>query len=288
MHLINKTQSVGADPCVRPQRHKEYIKEKLRNNEKFIVPYLIFGFPTIDEFTTILLNLADLVDLIEIGVPFSDPLADGSTIQAASKIALQNGANLEKLFEATSGLKHKINGKLILMSYLNTCHRYGFEKLFSDMKEAGFCAAIFPDLPYGEWNMVNNSANKHDIDIVYLLAPTTPLERAKKIMTASAPFTYAVTLKGVTGARTELPVELTGWLASLKNISSSPLFVGFGISKPEHIKTLRTYADGFIIGSALIQMIQNNKTNEIHNFIESMKMTLNCHCELAGGKRNNP
>ena len=250
---------------------KEYIEMKLKEKKKFIVPYLTFGFPTIKEFKEIIVRLSEIVDIIEIGVPFSDPLADGATIQKASNVALHNGVTLPMILDVMSDLKKEIQSHLILMSYLNPCYRYGLDTLFKDMRKAGFEAVIFPDLPYGEWGQLKALAQQDGIDIIHLLSPTTAPSRAKEIMDHSSPFTYVVTLKGVTGARTELPDYLTDWLKSLKKLSTTPLFLGFGISRPAHVKKLAPYADGFIVGSRLIQMIFDNRTDEINNFINSMK-----------------
>lgn len=250
---------------------KDILLNRIRKGEKFIVPYLTFGYPSINEFIQILLKVAEHVELIEIGMPFSDPLADGPIIQNASSIALSNGVSLHKLLETLSHIKNKHNAKLILMSYLNPCLRYVMPKLFKEMNEAGLIAAIFPDLPYGEGNSLLLDAANYNIDIIYLISPTTPLNRAKVIMNVSQPFVYAVTVKGITGIRKELPPELPAWLSNLKKLSTTPIFTGFGISSPHQIANIQNYANGFIIGSAIINLIKENKSNEVIDFILKMK-----------------
>ena len=168
---------------------KELIRKKMKDNKKIIVPYLTFGFPTIKESAKIITKISEVADIIEIGVPFSDPLADGATIQKASKIALNNSVTLPMILETMSGLKKQIKSRLILMSYLNPCYRYGIKKLRKDLKMAGFEALIFPDLPYSEWPELTTMMESYDLKIVHLLSPTTPLTRAKQIMDNSSPFT---------------------------------------------------------------------------------------------------
>lgn len=250
---------------------KDILLNRIRKGEKFIVPYLTFGYPSINEFIQILLKVAEHVELIEIGMPFSDPLADGPVIQNSSSVALNNGASLQKLSETLFNIRNKHDAKLILMSYLNPCLRHGMPKLFKEMNEAGLVAAIFPDLPYGEADSLLQDAVNHNIDIIYLVSPTTPLNRAKIIMNASQPFVYAVTVKGITGIRKELPIELPAWLSNLKKLSSTPIFTGFGISSPHQIMNIQKYTDGFIIGSAIITLIKENKSNEVIDLLLKMK-----------------
>jgi len=248
---------------------KDILKKEISKGNKYIVPYLTFGYPSLVEFEKIFLSISEEVELIEIGMPFSDPLADGKIIQQASSIALRNGASLNKLLETFVKLKQMHNSKLILMSYLNPCLRYGIDKLLIELPKAGFEAVIFPDLPYGINNLINKNST---VKLVYLISPTTPMQRAKEILNESNPFAYAVSVKGVTGIRQELPQELPNWLSKLKKLSSTPLFVGFGISNPNQLIAIKDNADGFIIGSAIIKLISDNKSNQIKNFINEMKL----------------
>lgn len=250
---------------------KQILKNRIQKGEKFLVPYLTFGYPTVKEFIQILLKIAEYVELIEIGMPFSDPLADGLVIQNAYSIALKNAVSLSKLLETLSNIKDKHNSKLILMSYLNPCLRYNLSKLFKDMNEAGLVAAIFPDLPYGEANSFLSDASRNDVDIIYLVSPTTPTNRTKVIMKASEPFVYAVSVKGITGIRKELPKELPDWLNKLRKLSNTPIFVGFGISTHHQITNILPHADGFIIGSVIINLIKENKSKEVIDLILKMK-----------------
>ncbi len=250
------------------------ILDNVSKGKKYIVPYLTFGFPTIENFKTIFLNIAKHAEIIEIGMPFSDPLADGIIIQTASTIALKNNVTLNQLLDTFIQLKNEHNSKLILMSYLNPCIKYGLEKMFSKMKEAGFIAVVFPDLPYNKDNYLKIKNNNKAIGIIYLVSTTTLINRAQEIMDLSNPFVYAVTVKGTTGERKQLPDELPDWLKKLKELSKTPVFAGFGISSPVHIEKIKDYADGFIVGSAIIKLIINNKSNEIIDFINKMKSVI--------------
>ena len=237
---------------MRIQKKFEQLQTK---NEKALIVYLTAGFPTMDDFVRILKETADAgADIIEIGIPFSDPIADGPTIQASSQIGLEKGATIPVILDAIRDLN--LNVPLVFMSYLNPLLAYGQEKLLKDMTDAGVTGLIIPDLPVEEaesWKIV---AQSKDVDTIFLVTPTSSEQRIKLIANASAGFVYCVSLTGITGARSTLSSDVTGFLDRVKSCSKVPIAVGFGISKPEHILNLKAHADGLIVGSRVIDAIQ--------------------------------
>lgn len=224
-----------------------------------LIAYITGGFPTLADLPHQIQTLVkNGVDIIEIGIPFSDPVADGPTIQASSQAALQNGASLSKILHNLARVDVPI--PLVIMSYLNPLLAYGREKLVRDAKNAGVSAVIIPDLPVeaaGEWR---NILTTHDLDLIFLVAPTSSEERLQRIVTTSTGFVYCVRLTGTTGGRTDdLSTELFEWLDHIRKMTDTPLAVGFGISGPEQVKPLSGHADGVIVGSRIIKAIENDE-----------------------------
>lgn len=235
-----------------------------------LIPYLTAGFPNQRMFSRLLAAYARSgADIIEIGIPFSDPLADGPVIQYASQQALQNGTTMQQTLE----LLHDDNGTagvpLVIMSYYNPIHAYGAARFVREAKAAGIAGVLIPDLIPDDDNEIDRRCREAAIDVIYLVAPTTAPARRRVIIAKSRGFVYLVSVTGVTGARARLPRQLTGWIRQVKDGSSLPVCVGFGISTPQQAREVSRHADGVIIGSALIELIRRGgRPGEIIGRIE--------------------
>jgi len=227
---------------------------------KQLIPYFMAGFPTVaDSKAAIELAIKSGCRLIEIGIPFSDPLADGPTIQKASEVALANKTNTDVVFNLIAELTSTYNFIPIVMVYYNLVYHYGLERFAKQAKASGVKGLIIPDLTVEESDAWLKVANASNLDSIFLAAPTSSLARLRLIGEKSSGFVYAVSLTGVTGARKELPPNLANFLELLKQAVSLPVAVGFGISRPEQVKEVLKKADGAVVGSALIDIISKNK-----------------------------
>jgi tryptophan synthase alpha chain len=233
---------------------------KRASGEKALIPFLTGGYPDMQTSADLAVAIAESgADLIEIGVPFSDPIADGPTIQRSSKIALDRGATLKKVLEAVRSIRERSQVPLLLFGALNPFLRYGIEKIVADAKAAGADGFLIPDSPPEESAQIEKLCREHEMPLVYLAAPTSPPERHRMIAERTTGFLYYVAQKGVTGARSELPSDLLEQIQRLRSVSEKPIAVGFGISKPEHVALVAKAADGVIVGSALIDVISKNE-----------------------------
>lgn len=220
-------------------------------DELALIPYLTAGFPTRARFIEALNEAAESgADIIEIGIPFSDPIADGPTIQRSSQIALAGGTRLETVFEDAAALR--LRQPLVFMSYLNPLLAFGRERLFAQMRAANVTGVIVPDLPAEESDDWVAAARAHGRDLVFLAAPTSGDDRLREIARRSGGFVYAVSLLGTTGARQGMYDGLPAFLSRLRTATSLPVAVGFGISTPPQVRALRGLADGVVVGSRLV------------------------------------
>lgn len=210
-------------------------------------------------------------DIIELGIPFSDPLADGPVIQLSHARALKNNVSLSDAFSLVKKVRAKSLIPLVFMLSSNLAMQYGFEKFYSDCGKAGVDGVIMPDMPPEE----SRSAN-HDprVNNIYLIAPTTSDERLKKIAEASAGFIYLISLLGVTGKRQTLSLEVAPLVKKIKNIADKPVALGFGITTPAQAKDAVKYADGVIVGSAIVDLIGQKKFNSAVKLVSKMRKAL--------------
>jgi tryptophan synthase alpha chain len=244
---------------------------------KALIPYLTVGYPSL-ETTLETVPLLDSwgCDLIELGIPFSDPLADGTAIQRASYQALKNGVTPELCLETASKLKTKVSAPLVFMTYFNPLFSYGVDRFCRDCARSGISGLIIPDLPPEEGEELEEISPKNGLDLIYLLAPTSTDERIEIVTRRSQGFIYLVSITGVTGSRDKLPRELEGFVAKVRQRSRLPLCVGFGISNPDEAKRVARVADGVIVGSRLIQLLEERDgINKVGSFILSMREALN-------------
>lgn len=233
-----------------------------QSRRKAFIPFITAGDPDLTTTTALAKELSRRgASLIEIGIPYSDPIADGSVIQASYTRALANGIKIDAIFQAVRALVHSPAWKedgvpLVCMVSYSLVHHREPQAFLKQAQEAGFSGAIVPDLPIDEADSLGDLARQRDFKLIQLVTPTTPRERARRIALASTGFLYCVSVVGITGERAALPSNLLEQLAWLRTQTKLPLCVGFGISTPEHVKTLRDAADGVIVGSALVRRLE--------------------------------
>jgi len=234
-----------------------------KSQGKAVIPYVTCGYPSLDFTKELISVLAEAgADLIEIGVPYSDPVADGPTIQKASARALTAGITLDKIFRLVEEVRGKCQVPLIMMTYYNPIYVTGVENFIKKAAAAGVDGLIIPDLPVEEAGHLSEVAERSGLRTIFLVAPTSTSERIEKIAGISRGFIYCVSVTGVTGARKEVSEGLEDFLKRIRLRTELPLAVGFGISGPETARQAAEYADGVIVGSALIQKIEENVAGE--------------------------
>lgn len=238
--------------------HIQQVFAHARQQERAaLMPYFTLGYPTLDDSLAVVESLALCgADLIELGVPFSDPLADGPTIQHSTHVALQQGITVRRCLEMTKTLRQRgLLIPLLLMGYLNPVLSYGTECFIRDAVQAGADGLIIPDLPVEEAEAIEIACQRSGLALVYLLAPTSTPERIERLSRHSTGFIYLVSVTGVTGARRSVPAALSSFVARVRQFTSVPLAVGFGISTPKQAGEVGSMVDGVIIGSALIDAV---------------------------------
>ena len=245
-------------------------EQALKENRGVLIPYFMCGYPSALQSIKLALAAAQTgADIIELGMPFSDPLADGATIQHAGQIALELGMTINGCLEIAFEISSVSDVPLILMGYYNPILVYGLETFCQRAVTSGVCGLIIPDLPPEEAEPLQHAAQKHGLSLIFLIPPTTPDERitqiAKLASSGYGSFLYCVALNGVTGARATLPSDLHIFIQRVHDYTKDfhlPIAVGFGISTPEHITELTAFADGVVVGSALIKLIDQHVEGE--------------------------
>jgi tryptophan synthase alpha chain len=235
-----------------------------QENRAALMPYVMVGFPERESALDLVPALEQAgADLFELGVPFSDPLADGATVQRAGERALANGVNVQFCLETVAALRARgVRAPLVLMGYVNPFLRYGFARLAADAAAAGADGLIIPDLPPEEATECQAVCRANGLDLIFFAAPTTPDDRLAEIAQMASGFIYCVSLAGVTGARRDLSADLPAFLARVRRHTDLPLVVGFGISRAEHVRQVGAIADGAIVGSALVTAIEELAPDE--------------------------
>ena len=251
-----------------------------RKKSKALIAYLTVGFPSVRLLPEMVKTLgAEGVDLIELGIPFSDPLADGPTIQAASNLALRTGVTPRLVLKLVAQMRRAGQEvPMALMTYYNPVFRYGLRNFCRDAAASGVDGLIVPDLPPEEAGDLLHAARPAGLDTIFLAAPTSPPERVRRIAKVSSGFIYYVSLTGVTGSRAALPPEISAQVKGIKRMTNRPVCVGFGISRPAQVTEAVRVADGAIIGSALLETIGRAKRNPVKavaGFIRPMRKA--CH-----------
>jgi tryptophan synthase alpha chain len=237
--------------------------EILKSRSKALIPFVTAGDPDIETTTRLAAAMERRgADIIELGVPFSDPLADGTTIQRASQRALRRGVDLAAVLQAAGEIRKGSSIPLVLMSYYNPVLHYGLFRFVDDATEAGVDGLIVPDLPPDEAGEFLEITKPRDFDLIFLVAPTSTAKRIRLVNLHTSGFIYCVSLAGVTGARKEIDEGLSDFLRRVRNHTDKPLAVGFGISTPVQARKVAQLSDGVIIGSAIVDIIEKTENTK--------------------------
>ena len=249
------------------------IKNAFKNGKAFI-GFVTGGDPNIEKTKEFVLHMIQAgADLIEIGIPFSDPIAEGPVIQEANNRALSAGATVEKLFTLAADLRKETDVPLVFLTYLNPVFHYSYDKFFKRCADSGLDGIIIPDLPFEEQPPVREAAVKHGIDLISLIAPTSQ-ERIKEIAKSASGFIYLVSSMGVTGVRSEITTDLSSITAAIKSVTEIPVAIGFGIHTAEQASLMAKIADGVIVGSAIVKIIEKHGTDSaehVYRYVKEMK-----------------
>jgi len=259
------------------QRFKLLKKERL----KALLPFFTCGYPDEATFIDLVKAASECgADAIEIGLPFSDPLADGPTIQRSSQIALDGGLTVNKALRMISWLSSKVSLPLVVLTYANLIYQYGLKRFVLNVQNSGVSGIIAADLVVEESRPLRKECVAADVNLIHLAAPTTNSTRLKKIAEASSGFIYLVSVIGVTGARRTVPVALSSQVKQIRIFTEKPVCVGFGISDPGQAKKIAQFSDGIIVGSALVDKIRTGKNKRqilgnVSGFLTSLKKRIN-------------
>ncbi|MCS6775552.1 MAG: tryptophan synthase subunit alpha [Chloroherpetonaceae bacterium] len=249
------------------------------SNEKALICFVTAGDPSPKATVEIIATLAKAgVDAVEIGIPFSDPLADGPSIQASSQRALQAGMTVSRALETIAQARRSVppHFPIVVMTYYNPILRYGLERYAADAKAVGVDGHIVTDLTPEEADEWKRLSEANGLDTIFLLAPTSTPQRIEIVTRLSTGFVYCVSRTGVTGARNEVPAELTEVVTRIKSCTDLPVCVGFGVSAPEHVRQIAAFADGVVVGSRLVDLIHKHRDEPhlcavVHDFTSKLK-----------------
>jgi len=262
-------------------RIEETLNQLKGQGKKGLIIYITAGDPNLKVTETLVYTIAKAgADIIELGIPFSDPLADGVTIQQASERALKVNTNIPKILSTIARIREKTSIPLALMTYYNPIYAYGLERFVKESKAVGVDGFIVPDLPLEESEEFQNITDKTGLELVSFLTPTSTSERITAIVQKARGFIYCVSVLGVTGVRKEFSTEIVEMLEKIKQYTNKPLAIGFGISNPEQVREAAKYADAVIVGSAIVKLIENYRgdlptmSQQITSFVKSLKEVL--------------
>lgn len=240
-----------------------------------LVPYVTAGHPSADATVEVLTALAEAgADVLELGIPFSDPLADGPTIQRSSFTSLKNGTTVRRVLDDLAGFRSRSDTPVVLFTYLNPIMRFGVEAFLREAVEAGANGLLLTDLPLGADPELEDAVVASPLDLIRLVAPTTPIERVPEIAHGGSGFLYYISRTGVTGARQELRAELEGEVAAIRGAVDLPVAVGFGISTPDQAASVGAVADGVVVGSALVRRLGEEGIEAGIDFVRSLREAL--------------
>lgn len=243
---------------------------------KAMIPFITAGDPSLDVTVELVFKMEEGgADIIEIGIPYSDPLADGPIIQASSTRALKNGTKIDNIMDAVKKIRQKSEIPLVYLVYYNSIFKYGIERFVNEAKESGIDGLIIPDLPLEERKDIKEISEKYGIYLIPLVAPTSK-ERIKSICESGKGFVYCVSTKGVTGIRNSIETDIKEYMRTVSEYTNMPKAIGFGISGPDMAKRFAPYCDGIIVGSAIVKMINDSRSKEdiydnVKKFIFSIK-----------------
>ncbi len=246
-------------------------------NGKAFIGFLTAGDPSLEKTEEFVLEMVKAgADLIEIGIPFSDPIAEGDVIQRANIRALANGTTMDKVFETVKRIRQKTQVPLVFLTYLNPVFTYGYDHFFRECSEHGVDGVIIPDIPFEEKGELRPFSDKYNVDIISLIAPTSE-ERINKLASCAKGLVYCVSSKGVTGVRSEIKTDLKSIVSSVRSATQVPVAVGFGISTPQQASEIAKYADGIIVGSAIVKIIEeygNDAGKPLYDYVSQLKISI--------------
>lgn len=255
------------------ERIDHAFKAVLEKGDKAFVPYIMAGDGGLDQLKEQILFLQKSgATTVELGIPFSDPVADGPVIQAAGLRALANGTTLEGVLESLLEWKSERSIPIVLMTYFNLIYAYGVERFAKRCTEVGVDGLIIPDLPLEEEEMAAPLLAEENIALIRLVSPTSPSHRIEQIAKGTEGFLYAVTVKGTTGARNQYEEGVGAYLQDLKQYSAAPVLAGFGVSSPEQVRELGAHCDGVIVGSKIVELLYQGELEKIANLIAASKV----------------
>ncbi len=234
-----------------------------------LIPFITAGYPEPTDFITTLKAIAEVGDVVELGIPFSDPMADGMTIQRSSFEALQKGVSLKWIFDQLDTAQGEIDAPLVMMSYVNPLLAFGYDALAERALAAGVCGFIVPDLPFEESGEIRAALENRGLGLIQLVTPATPHDRLRMLCDASRGFVYAVTITGITGGETGLPADLADYLDTVSGMSELPVCAGFGIRAAADVTNVGAHAAGAIVGSALVEVLETG--SDPRPFLESLR-----------------
>ena len=260
------------DARLEPVSPRDRIRDALtrsQGEQAAIVAYLTAGYPDPERFFPALEDLARVADAVEIGVPFSDPMADGVTIQRSSEQAIGHGVSLRWIFDELARREPDLASPILLMSYLNPLLVFGYDALAERSVECGISGYIVPDLPYEESGPLHAALSERGLALVQMVTPVTPPERLEALCAASEGFVYAVTRTGITGRAVSLPSEATEYLAQVKAASGLPVCAGFGVRERAQVEAIEKHADGVVVGTALVEVLERG--DDPAEFVRSLR-----------------
>lgn len=253
------------------------IQEAFTHGKAFI-PFVTGGDPDLETTEALIYEMAKRgADLIEIGIPFSDPIAEGPVIQEADERALRAGCTTDKLFALVERVRKTVTIPLVFMTYVNPIYSYGSEKFMANCKQVGIDGVIVPDLPFEEKEELNPVCRQYGIELISLIAPTSK-ERIKSIAKEAEGFIYCVSSMGVTGVRSEITSDIGGMVALVRQVTDLPVAIGFGIATPKQAEDMAEYGDGVIVGSAIVKMIAEQgreSVKAVGDYVAKMKAAAN-------------
>lgn len=248
--------------------------KKAFENGKAFIGFVTAGDPDLETSEKIILSMAEGgCDLIEIGIPFSDPIAEGPVVQEANLRSLSQGTTTDKVLELTKKVSSQTDTPLVYMTYLNVLFKYGYDRFLQKAKDAGISAVIVPDLPFEEKDELQSVAVKYDIDVISMIAPSSS-ERMKKIAYESKGFLYAVTSAGAQNDDNDIKSEIKSVVKAAAEVSDTPVAIGIGINTPEQAKEYSDLADGVIVGSAIVEIVAEygkNAPQKVYEYVKTMK-----------------
>ena len=240
------------------ERIEAAVRAAAASGEPALVAFLTAGYPGMERFRADLAAVAAGADVVEIGVPFTDPMADGVTIQRSSQSALRQGVSLRWILAELNAMQRPA-APLVLMSYLNPLLQYGYERLAADAAAAGVCGFIVPDLPFDEGDELRAALDQAGVALVQMVTPVTTSERLARVCGASQGFVYAVTMTGTTGKSVVVPDTVLDYLEAVRRVSPVPVCAGFGIRTREQVEKLRGHVEGVVVGSALVEVLERGE-----------------------------